>query len=73
MIVDFLCYQIDKPALPFPDISEQVEDATEEDLKRWETLTETERTVATKWAEVSQRAPSLSVMCGYADASSVSS
>jgi hypothetical protein len=31
----------DKPNLPFPDITEQTEEASEEDLKRWETLTET--------------------------------
>ncbi|KOS22158.1 L-aminoadipate-semialdehyde dehydrogenase large subunit [Escovopsis weberi] len=44
--------KVDKPNLPFPDIVEQTEDASDEDLKRWETLTETERTVATHWAEL---------------------
>jgi L-aminoadipate-semialdehyde dehydrogenase len=44
--------KVDKPNLPFPDIAEQREEATDEDLKRWESLTETERTVATKWADL---------------------
>jgi L-aminoadipate-semialdehyde dehydrogenase len=44
--------KIDKPNLPFPDIAEQTEEASEEDLKRWESLTETERTVAKKWADL---------------------
>lgn len=44
--------KVDKPNLPFPDISEQAEEASAEDLKRWETLTETERTVASKWANL---------------------
>jgi len=44
--------KVDKPNLPFPDIAEQTEEASEEDLKRWESLTETERTVATKWANL---------------------
>jgi len=42
--------KIDKPNLPFPDIAEQTEEASSEDLKRWESLTATERTVATRWA-----------------------
>uniref|UniRef100_A0A093UQN7 L-aminoadipate-semialdehyde dehydrogenase large subunit n=1 Tax=Talaromyces marneffei PM1 TaxID=1077442 RepID=A0A093UQN7_TALMA len=42
--------KVDKPNLPFPDISEQTEVASAEDIKRWESLTDTERTVATKWA-----------------------
>lgn len=42
--------KVDKPNLPFPDVVEQAEEASEEDLKRWESLTQTERTVATKWA-----------------------
>ena len=42
--------KVDKPNLPFPDVVEQTEEASDEDLKRWELLTETERTVATKWA-----------------------
>ena len=44
--------KIDKPNLPFPDIVEQTGEASDEDLKRWESLTETERTVATKWADL---------------------
>jgi L-aminoadipate-semialdehyde dehydrogenase len=44
--------KIDKPNLPFPDVVEQTEEASDEDLKRWESLTETERTVATKWASL---------------------
>lgn len=42
--------KIDKQNLPFPDIAEQTEEASEDDLKRWASMTETERTVATKWA-----------------------
>lgn len=42
--------KVDKQNLPFPDIVEQTEEASEEDLKRWDSMTETERTVATKWA-----------------------
>ncbi|KAF4126358.1 L-2-aminoadipate reductase [Geosmithia morbida] len=44
--------KVDKPNLPFPDIAEQTEDASDEDIKRWESMTETERTVATQWAEL---------------------
>ncbi|KAJ3472126.1 hypothetical protein NLG97_g11263 [Lecanicillium saksenae] len=44
--------KVDKPNLPFPDIVEQTEDATEEDLKRWESLSETERSIATQWSEI---------------------
>lgn len=44
--------KIDKPNLPFPDVAERVEDASEEDLKSWESLTETEQTVAQLWADV---------------------
>ncbi|TVY36318.1 L-2-aminoadipate reductase large subunit [Lachnellula subtilissima] len=44
--------KVDKPNLPFPDIIEQTEEASEEDVKRWESLTPTERTVATKWADL---------------------
>ena len=42
--------KVDKPNLPFPDIAERTEDVSDEDLERWKSLTETERTVATKWA-----------------------
>ncbi|KAH7156929.1 hypothetical protein EDB81DRAFT_840883 [Dactylonectria macrodidyma] len=44
--------KVDKPNLPFPDIAQQTEDASDEDLKRWESLTETERTIATQWAKL---------------------
>lgn len=44
--------KVDKPNLPFPDVAERVEDASEEDLKNWESLTETEQTVAQLWADV---------------------
>lgn len=44
--------KVDKPNLPFPDVAERVEDASEEDLKSWESLTETERKVAQKWADI---------------------
>lgn len=43
---------VDKPNLPFPDVSERTEEASEEDLKNWESLTETERAVAQKWADL---------------------
>jgi L-2-aminoadipate reductase len=44
--------KVDKPSLPFPDAAERKEEASDEDLKRWKTLTETERTIATKWADL---------------------
>jgi L-aminoadipate-semialdehyde dehydrogenase len=44
--------KVDKPNLPFPDVAERVEDASEEDIKSWESLTETEQTVAQLWADV---------------------
>ncbi|OTB17728.1 hypothetical protein K445DRAFT_315485 [Daldinia sp. EC12] len=44
--------KVDKPNLPFPDVTERVEDASEEDLKSWESLTETEKKVAEKWASL---------------------
>ncbi|KAL2271357.1 hypothetical protein VTJ83DRAFT_728 [Remersonia thermophila] len=44
--------KVDKPNLPFPDVAERVEDASEEDMKNWESLTDTERTVAQLWADV---------------------
>ncbi|KAK3329989.1 hypothetical protein B0H66DRAFT_508823 [Apodospora peruviana] len=44
--------KVDKPMLPFPDVAERVEDASEEDIKNWESLTETEQAVAQKWADV---------------------
>jgi L-aminoadipate-semialdehyde dehydrogenase len=42
--------KIDKPNLPFPDIAEQTEAASEEDIKRWQSMTDTERTIATNWS-----------------------
>lgn len=44
--------KVDKPNLPFPDISEQTEEASPEEIKRWESFTETERVVATRWANL---------------------
>ncbi|KAI8953232.1 putative aminoadipate protein [Xylaria longipes] len=44
--------KVDKPNLPFPDIAGRVEDASEEDLKNWESLTEMQRNVAQKWADL---------------------
>ncbi|KAK0734615.1 hypothetical protein B0T26DRAFT_635481 [Lasiosphaeria miniovina] len=44
--------KVDKPNLPFPDVAERVEDASEEDVKNWESLTVTERAVAQQWADV---------------------
>ena len=43
--------KVDKPNLPFPDIAERTEKTSDEDLQRWHSLTETERLVATKWAQ----------------------
>jgi L-2-aminoadipate reductase len=44
--------KVDKPNLPFPDIVEQTEDASEEDLKRWDAMSDLERRVASVWAEL---------------------
>ncbi|ROW12154.1 hypothetical protein VMCG_00309 [Cytospora schulzeri] len=44
--------KVDKPNLPFPDIVERTEEASEEDLKNWDSLTETEQAVAQKWSEL---------------------
>lgn len=44
--------KVDKPNLPFPDVAERTEEASEEDLKHWEALSETERAVAEQWAEL---------------------
>ena len=44
--------KVDKPNLPFPDVSERVEESSEEDVKNWESLTDTEKTVAEKWADL---------------------
>ncbi|CEJ82947.1 Putative L-aminoadipate-semialdehyde dehydrogenase large subunit [[Torrubiella] hemipterigena] len=42
--------KIDSPALPFPDAALIEEEATEDDLKRWEGLSSTEKEVAEQWA-----------------------
>lgn len=42
--------KVDQPNLPFPDAAEITEDASEEELKRWETLSETEKAVASQWS-----------------------
>ena len=44
--------KVDKPNLPFPDIVEQTEEASDVDIKRWDDLTETQRAVAMQWAEL---------------------
>ena len=44
--------KVDKPNLPFPDIAEQTEEASDEDLKRWESLTDIQRSIVFKWAEL---------------------
>ncbi|KAF4471577.1 L-aminoadipate-semialdehyde dehydrogenase [Fusarium albosuccineum] len=44
--------KVDKPNLPFPDIAEQTDDASEEDLKRWESLSATEKAIATHWSQL---------------------
>ncbi|EEH03815.1 L-aminoadipate-semialdehyde dehydrogenase large subunit [Histoplasma capsulatum G186AR] len=44
--------KVDKQKLPFPDIAEQSVPASSEDLRRWESMSETERAVATKWANL---------------------
>ncbi|KAI6361410.1 hypothetical protein MCOR25_006506 [Pyricularia grisea] len=46
--------KVDKPNLPFPDIAEQTAEASSEEVQRWESLTETERAVATRWAALIQ-------------------
>ncbi|UPL03748.1 hypothetical protein LCI18_014682 [Fusarium solani-melongenae] len=42
--------KVDFPNLPFPDAAARTEDASEEDLKSWEALSETEKTLATQWS-----------------------
>ncbi|KAL8407464.1 hypothetical protein RB594_006333 [Gaeumannomyces avenae] len=44
--------KVDKPNLPFPDIAEQTTEASGEELKRWDLLSETEKRIATKWASL---------------------
>ncbi|RSL40316.1 hypothetical protein CEP53_013446 [Fusarium sp. AF-6] len=42
--------KVDFPNLPFPDATARTEDASGEDLKNWEALSQTERTLATQWS-----------------------
>ena len=42
--------KVDSANLPFPDAAQMMEDASEEDLKSWEALSETEKTIATQWS-----------------------
>ncbi|KAI0125638.1 alpha-aminoadipate reductase [Xylariales sp. AK1849] len=42
--------KVDTPNLPFPDATEMMEDASEEDLKSWEALSETEKIIASQWS-----------------------
>ncbi|OAA45400.1 L-aminoadipate-semialdehyde dehydrogenase large subunit [Metarhizium rileyi] len=42
--------KVDSPNLPFPDAATMIEDASEEDLKSWEKLSETEKTIASQWS-----------------------
>ncbi|KAH8803246.1 non-ribosomal peptide synthetase [Xylogone sp. PMI_703] len=42
--------KVDNPNLPFPDAALISEEASEEDLKRWETLSSTEKELAGQWA-----------------------
>ncbi|KAI0879843.1 large subunit of L-aminoadipate-semialdehyde dehydrogenase [Annulohypoxylon maeteangense] len=44
--------KVDKPNLPFPDVTEIVEDASDEDLRSWQSLTTVEKAVAQKWADL---------------------
>ncbi|KAI0485188.1 alpha-aminoadipate reductase [Xylariaceae sp. FL0804] len=42
--------KVDSPNLPFPDAALMMEDASEEDLKSWDALSEMEKTIATQWS-----------------------
>jgi L-aminoadipate-semialdehyde dehydrogenase len=42
--------KVDSPTLPFPDAALISEEASDDDLKRWETLSSTEKEVAEQWA-----------------------
>ncbi|KAK2592695.1 large subunit of alpha-aminoadipate reductase [Conoideocrella luteorostrata] len=42
--------KVDSPNLPFPDAAAMTEEASEENLKSWEKLSETERAIATQWS-----------------------
>ncbi|KAI1334578.1 alpha-aminoadipate reductase [Xylariaceae sp. FL0016] len=42
--------KVDVPNLPFPDAEQMMEDASEEDLKSWEALSDSEKSMASEWA-----------------------
>ncbi|KAH6887930.1 alpha-aminoadipate reductase [Thelonectria olida] len=42
--------KVDSPNLPFPDTAQMMEEASEEDLKSWEALSEIEKAVASLWS-----------------------
>ncbi|KAF4976050.1 hypothetical protein FZEAL_7228 [Fusarium zealandicum] len=42
--------KVDLANLPFPDATQMMEDASEEDLRSWEALDETEKTIASQWS-----------------------
>lgn len=44
--------KVDSPNLPFPDATEMMEDASEEDQKSWDALSDTEKTVAAYWSSL---------------------
>ncbi|KAI0810089.1 alpha-aminoadipate reductase [Xylaria sp. FL0064] len=44
--------KVDFPNLPFPDAAQMMEEASEEDLKSWEALSETEKTIALQWSNL---------------------
>lgn len=46
--------KVDSPNLPFPDAAVMIEDASEADLKSWESLSESEKTMATQWSTIIQ-------------------
>ncbi|KAI1324495.1 alpha-aminoadipate reductase [Xylariaceae sp. FL0255] len=50
--------KVDSPNLPFPDAAEMMEDASEEDLRSWEALSETEKAIA---SQISTLIPGINV------------
>ena len=42
--------KVDTPNLPFPDAAEMTKDTSEEDVKSWEALSETEKDMASHWS-----------------------
>lgn len=42
--------KVDFPNLPFPGATARTDNASEEDLKSWEALYETEKTLVTQWS-----------------------